>query len=228
MNDVMLQLQDKDDFSPSWVKSAVCQHCYSLCRVWHHLPEVKGSGILSLIWNTRSLSHTRAQSRAHIILPRCTLAHVIACLHTWIQACTNTCIQALKDMRTHTHTVMSVWQMKEVNCLSLTSWVAAGGCYVEGGEMNMLAMSLCLWSHFPSFICSVLSSHCHISLFCNRFLCPPLDLALVSFFIPQVSQCISVSACFLTHPCCGPLWIWDFRDCHSVCVSSFPQAWRLG
>lgn len=109
MNDVMLQLQDKDDFSPSWVKSAVCQHCYSLCRVWHHLPEVKGSGILSLIWNTRSLSHTRAQSRAHIILPRCTLAHVIACLHTWIQACTNTCIQALKDMRAHAHTHTQSW-----------------------------------------------------------------------------------------------------------------------
>lgn len=43
----------------SWVKSAVCCRRSTVCRGWHHLPELKRSGILSLIWNTHM--HTRAQ-----------------------------------------------------------------------------------------------------------------------------------------------------------------------
>ena len=46
-----------------WVKSAVCQNHYLLCRVWHHLPEVKGSGISSLKWNIHSQTHKPSHTR---------------------------------------------------------------------------------------------------------------------------------------------------------------------
>ena len=50
--------------------------------------------------------------------------------------------------------------------------------YMEGGEMNMLAISLCLWSHFSSLICTISSftsifllsaTQRHISLFAFLF-----------------------------------------------------------
>ena len=91
--------------------------------------------------------------------------HKLSLTHTNPTKCTLLLLIHM-NMQSHTHKAMSVWQMKEVNCLSITSWVAAGGyeCTVmEGEEMNMLAISLCLWSNFPSLICTL----CRISLSCN-------------------------------------------------------------
>lgn len=52
--------------SDIWVKSAVRRHCSSVCREWHHLPELKRSGILSLIWNTHKDTHTHIDTQAQV------------------------------------------------------------------------------------------------------------------------------------------------------------------
>ena len=58
----MLQLQVKDHFLLLWVKSAVLQPHFLLCGEWHHLPEVKGSGIVSFDLETHTDKHTNAAS----------------------------------------------------------------------------------------------------------------------------------------------------------------------
>lgn len=60
----MLQLQVKDHFLWLWVKSAVLQPHSLLCGEWHHLPEVKGSGIVSFDLETHTDKHTNALPRA--------------------------------------------------------------------------------------------------------------------------------------------------------------------
>lgn len=108
------------------------------------------------------------------------------------------------EAHTHRHTqthnkAMRVWQMKEVNCLSLTSWVAAGGyeCTVlwrEGKWICWLSLfvseaiphlSFAPYLHSPvTFLSSATPWHFSLfttwSLFCLLFPSSP-DVFLSSF-----------------------------------------------
>lgn len=114
----------------------------------------------------------------HLKLPlthSVSLAYNILPISAWWYKCrhaqTHIYPRSMKHMNTqpHVHMVMSEWQMKGVNCLSLTSSLAAGGyecmSYREEEEINLSAISLSeALSHLSFAPCF---HSCHISLFCN-------------------------------------------------------------
>lgn len=70
----------------------------------------------------------------------------------------------------HTRPSLSEWQMKEVNCLSLASWVAAGGyeCTVIWKERKWICWVSLFVSEAISFFLFAHLRSCHISLICKH------------------------------------------------------------
>lgn len=201
-HDVMLQLQEKDVFFI--ILSKVSCLPASLLAVQGMTSSPSGSGILSLIWNAHSQTHKLP--RAHKIKTKCSLTLVHANTHGQTHTYTHS-----KYTQPHIHKATSVWQMKEVNCLSLTSWMAAGGyeCTViwrEGKWICWLSLfvseaishlSFAPYFHYPVmlsffsntaaqlFVCLLISFLFFVPHFSCFFLCVSFPISL-DFTFPKV------------------------------------------
>lgn len=169
----MLQLQNTDDLL-IWANSAVCQHHVSLCRVWHHLPEVKGSRFY--LW---SETHTLTLSRTLNNLQVCTGSH-----RSFVGAHGRAGVH-ISALRGATYTDMRARQMKEVNCLSLTSWVAAGGC--ECAVISREGKWICWLSVFVSDAISHLSFAACLEP-CPHHILSLLELCSIPLCSPDLFQ----------------------------------------